>query len=69
MVAGSDHGSAAKGSAIDLEVAGFGPVSCCFSFSSSFFTMCSSLPCLSLGMGSCAILLASLRIPVLAWPE
>ena len=27
MVAGSNHGSAAKGSAIDLEVAGSGPVS------------------------------------------
>ena len=39
MVAGSDHGSAAKGSAIDLEVAGSGPVSCCFSFPSAF------LPC------------------------
>ena len=48
MVAGSGHGSAAKGSAIDLEVAGSGPVSCCFSFPSSFFTMYSSLPCLSL---------------------
>ena len=66
MVADSSHCSAAKGSAMDLEVAGFGPVSYCFSFPSSFFIMCSSLPCLSLGMGSCAILLASLRIPVLA---
>ena len=28
--AGSDHGSAAKESAIDLEVAGSGPVGCCF---------------------------------------
>ena len=46
MVAGSDHGSAAIGSAIDLEVAGSGPVGCCFP--SSFFTMCSSLPGLSL---------------------
>ena len=44
---GSDHGSAAKGSAIDLEFAGSGLVSCCFSFPSSYFTMCSSLPCLS----------------------
>ena len=43
MIANSDHGSAAKGSAIDLEVA---PVSCCFSFPSSFFTICSSLSCL-----------------------
>ena len=34
--------------AIDLEVAGSGPVSCCFSIPSSFFTMCSSLACLSL---------------------
>ena len=32
MVAGSDHGSAAKGSAIDLEITGSGLVSCCFSF-------------------------------------
>ena len=32
MNAGSDHGSAAKGSAIDLEVIGSGPVGCCFSF-------------------------------------
>ena len=32
MDAGSDHGSAAKGSAIDLEVAGSGLVSCCFPF-------------------------------------
>ena len=39
MVAGSDHGSAAKGSAIDLEVAGSGLVSCCFSF------LPLSLPC------------------------
>ena len=31
MDAGSDHGSAAKGSAIDLEVAGSVPVSYCFS--------------------------------------
>ena len=30
MDAGGDHGSAAKGSAIDLEVAGSGPVSCRF---------------------------------------
>ena len=44
MDAGGDHGSAAKGSAIDLEVAGPGPVSCCFPFPSLFFTMCSSLP-------------------------
>ena len=29
---GSDHGSAAKGSAIDLEFAGSGLVSCCFPF-------------------------------------
>ena len=47
MVAGSGHGSAFKGSTIDLEVTGCGPVGCCFSFPSSFFTMCSSLPCLS----------------------
>ena len=33
--------------AIDLEVAGSGPVSCCFSIPFSFFIMCSSLPCLS----------------------
>ena len=42
MDADSGHGSAAKGSAIDLEVAGSDPVSC------SSFTMCSSLPCPSL---------------------
>ena len=40
MDAGSGHGSAAKGLAIDLEVAGSGPVSCCFSIPSSFPTMC-----------------------------
>ena len=32
MIAGSDHVSTSKGSAIDLEVAGSGPVSCCFPF-------------------------------------
>ena len=32
MDAGGDLGLAAKGSAIDLEVAGSGPVSCSFSF-------------------------------------
>ena len=48
MVASNGHGSAAKGLAMDLEVAGSGPVSCSFSFTSSFFTMCSSLPCLLL---------------------
>ena len=47
MDAGSGHGSAAKGSATDLDVAGSGLVGCCFSIPSSFFTMCSSLPCLS----------------------
>ena len=67
MVAGSGNCLAAKGSAMDLE--GTGPVGCCFSFPSSVFIMCSSLSCLSLGMGGCAILLASLRIPVLSWPE
>ena len=36
MDAGSDHGSAVKGSAIDLEVAGTGLVSCCFFFPSSW---------------------------------
>ena len=46
MDAGSDHGSTAKGSATDLEAAGSGPVELLF-FPSSFFTMCSSLPCLS----------------------
>ena len=30
MVADSEYGSAAKGSAIDLEVAGCSPVGCCF---------------------------------------
>ena len=34
MDAGGDLGSAAKGSAIDLEFAGSGPVSCHFSFPS-----------------------------------
>ncbi len=38
-----DHGSAAKESAIDLEVAASGLVSCCFYFPSSFFTMCTCL--------------------------
>ena len=40
MLHGSDHGSAAKGMAIVLEVAGSGPVSCRFSFPSLL-----SLPC------------------------
>ena len=35
-------------SAINLEVAGSGPVSCCFSIPFSFFTMRSSLPYASL---------------------
>ena len=47
MDACSDHGSTAKRSAIDLEVAGSGPVELLFFLSSSFFTICSSLPCLS----------------------
>ena len=38
MDAGSDHGSAAKGSAIHLEVAGSVLVGCCFSIPSSFLT-------------------------------
>ena len=42
MGAGSDHGSAAKWSAIDLEVAGSGPVSYCFPFPPL------SLPCVVL---------------------
>ena len=32
MDAGSDHGLAAKGSAIDMEIVGSGPVSCIFHF-------------------------------------
>ena len=45
MDAGSDHGSAAKGSAIYVVVAGSGPVACQFS---SFLTIISSSPtCLS----------------------
>ena len=47
MVAGSNHGSTAKGLVIDLEVAGSGPVELLFFLFSSFFTMCSLLPCLS----------------------
>ena len=46
MDAGGDLGSAAKGSAIDLEVASSGPVSAIFALPSPF-TMCSSLSCLS----------------------
>ena len=38
MDAGDDHGSAAKGSAIDLEVAGSGPVSCRFFIPLSFLS-------------------------------
>ena len=49
MGAGYDHGSAAKGSAIALEVAGSGPVGSRFSVPSSFFTMCSSAPCFYCG--------------------
>ena len=46
MDAGSDHGSAAKWSAIDVEVAGSGLLhGYSFSFPSSFFTMCTSLAC------------------------
>ena len=51
--AGSNHGSAGKGSAIDLEVTGSDLVSCCFSIPVSFFTICSSLPCLSDGIIVC----------------
>ena len=41
MDAGGDLGSAAKGSAIGLEVAGSGPVGCCSLFHSFLFpTMC-----------------------------
>ena len=40
MDAGSDLGSAPKGSDIDLEVAGSGLFSCCFSIPFYFFTMC-----------------------------
>ena len=47
MDVASDHGSAANVLAIDLEIASFGSVSCCFCIPFSFFTMCSSLPCLS----------------------
>ena len=36
MDAGDDLGSAAKGLAIGVEVAGSGPVSCCFYISFSF---------------------------------
>ena len=39
MKAGSDHSSAAKGSAVDLEVTGSGSVGCRFSILSSFFTI------------------------------
>ena len=35
MDAGGNLGSAAKGLAIGLEVAGSGPVNCCFSYPSS----------------------------------
>ena len=51
MDAGSNHSSAAKGS--DLEVTGSDLVSCCFSIPVSFFTICSSLPCLSDGIIVC----------------
>ena len=48
MDAGGDHGSAAKGLAIDLEVVGSGPVSCRFSFPSlSLPRVYSSLACFS----------------------
>ena len=48
MDAGSDHSSAANRLATDFKVAGSGPGSCCLSFPSPFFTICSLLPCLSL---------------------
>ena len=48
VVAGSSHGSTAKGLAINLQVTGSGPVNCSVSFPSSFFTMYSSPLCLSL---------------------
>ena len=47
MAAGGDHGSAAKGSAIDLEDAGSAPVRFHFSLPPSFFTMCITQPSLS----------------------
>ena len=47
MADSSDHGSAAKESAIDLEVTGSGPVGCHFPIPSSFLSMFSSLTCLS----------------------
>ena len=47
MDAGSDLGSAAKGSTIDLEFAGSGPVSCCVFIPIFSLPMCSSLACLS----------------------
>ena len=49
MDAGGDLGSAAKGSAICLEVAGSGQVSCRFIHSLLFLTMFSSPDCLSFG--------------------
>ena len=39
MDAGSDHGSTANGSVINLEVAGSGPVGCCFFFHSLLFDL------------------------------
>ena len=45
MDAGGDLGSAAKGLAIGLEVADFGPVSCHFFHSLLLLAMCSSLAC------------------------
>ena len=46
MVAGSGHGSAAKGSAIDLEVRWLLSGGLLFFLSLLFFTMCFSLYCL-----------------------
>ena len=42
-------------SSIDLEVAGFGAVSCCFFIPFSFLTMCSSLACLCTCVCMCTL--------------
>ena len=47
MNAGGNLGSAAKGPAIDLEIAGSGPVIAAIFYSLLFLTVCSSLACLS----------------------
>ena len=61
MDASIDHGSSAKGLAIDLVVTGSGLVGRCFSIPSYFLTMCSSLTCLSV-VSKCMLQCLTVRV-------